>query len=78
MSLETLWLSDNYYRSLRGVCWPWRLAVLGLGMGVTKKSIYRVKWPSSLRKLVFCDGTLDIEDGNVPSGCELRPVQDNW
>lgn len=52
------------------------LAVSGLGKWVTTAAIKGFEWPPSLRKIVFSDVVLVIED--VPSGCELRPAKDTW
>ena len=62
MSLETLLLSDNFDQPLRGVTWPGRLAVLGLGAGLAAESINGVKWPPSLRKMVCSDCRFDVQD----------------
>lgn len=73
MRLETLWLSDNFGQSLRGVTWPSGLVLLGLGSEVTQESIDGVLWPPSLRKIVFSNECLRIQD--APSGCEVVPVE---
>lgn len=66
-SLETLLLSDNFNQSLRDVAWPSGLAVLGLGIGVSKESIEGVEWPPSLRKLVSSSEAYDAVQ--APAGC---------
>ena len=57
MSLETLWLSDNFDQSLGDVTWPGGLSVLALGTLVSPMyvSVDEIEWPSSLRKLILMD-----------------------
>ena len=69
MTLETLLLSENFDRSLRGVTWPTRLSVLGLGMQISAESMDGVEWPPSLRRLIYSNARLDVRD--TPPGCEV-------
>ena len=69
MTLETLLLSENFDRSLRGVTWPTRLSVLGLGMQISAESMDGVEWPPSLRRLICSNEFLDV--GDIPPGCEV-------
>lgn len=67
MSLETLWLSDDFNQSLGDVTWPSGLAVLALGTRVSPMSVSldEVEWPSSLRKLILMD-TLELMADLLP------------
>lgn len=80
VSLETLWLSDNFNQPLRGVTWPSELALLGLGTRISMESMHGIEWPPNLRKLVLSDFFEDVVFDPHPSCevCEFRLNHGDW
>ncbi|CAM9324663.1 unnamed protein product [Laminaria digitata] len=73
MSLETLWLSNKFDQSLRGVTWPSGLALLSLGVEISEESLDGVEWPSSLQTLVVAEELwFGLQD--VPACCDVVGV----
>lgn len=69
-SLETLWLSDAFTRSLEAVSWPSGLKTLGIGGYI----VGDVTWPSSLRHVYSRHEV--VRASTLPPDCVVSVVTD--
>ena len=68
-SLETLWLSDGFTRSLEDVTWPNGLKTLGIGAPIVEGDI---SWPSTLKHIYSRYAIVR----SVPPGCVVTVVKE--